>query len=231
MKNRLLAFALSTVMILSLTACGKARPVINETPTTMPQAATETQAPAKSVSTTATPVPVTPAAEPSRQDGERFDSVIMLEGMEEPVHYEHLVNQSAGFEMDYDYDFFKRKSEADGESFFSVWDDEKVPENYLEVRHEAKNAQAAADAVSETLSREFEIYRGPFEHGRIGDCIYIEASQIKNTDQMPEHLQAVYIIPASDGCIVATAHCYIAESEGFFRRFSYMVKTISPLGN
>ena len=148
MKNRLLAFALSTVMLLSLTACGKARPVVNETPTTMPQAAAETPA---------TPVPVTPAAEPRRQDGERFDSVIMLEGMEEQVHYEHLVNQTAGFEMDYDYDFFKRKSEADGESFFSVWDDEKVPEKYLEVRHEAKNAQAAADAVSETLSREFEI--------------------------------------------------------------------------
>ena len=73
--------------------------------------------------------------------------------------------------------------------------------------------------------------KGPFEHGRIGDCIYIEASQIKNTDQMPEHLQAVYIIPASDGCIVATAHCYLAESGGYLRRFSYMVKTISPLGN
>ena len=49
-----------------------------------------------------------PAAEPTqdngtqRQDGERFEGVIILEGMEETVRYEHVRNDTVGFEMDYD---------------------------------------------------------------------------------------------------------------------------------
>ena len=46
---------------------------------------------------------------------------------------------------------------------------------------------------------------------------------------MPDHLQTVYIIPADDGCRVATAHCEIVESEGFLRRFRYMMNTFSAV--
>ena len=229
MKNRLLAFALSTVMILSLTACGKARPVINETPTTMPQAATETQAPAESVSTTATPVPVTPAAEPSRQDGERFDSVIMLEGMEETVQYEHIVRGDLGFEMDYDYESFERYSDPELESFLSVWDGPGNPENFLEVSFSAEDADTVAAAVREELSQTYDLYEETRELNRAGECLYIEASVLKGTNNMADQLQMVYIIPTTDGCIVATVHCAAEAAEGFARRCNYMINTISAL--
>ena len=39
----------------------------------------------------------------------------------------------------------------------------------------------------------------------------------------------VYIIPAADGCRIASAHYAIEASEGFGRRFRYMMDTFSPL--
>ena len=50
---------------------------------------------------------------------------------------------------------------------------------------------------------------------------------IKGTNNMAEQLQAVYIIPAHDGCLVARMHLFITESEGFSRRFTYMLNTLS----
>ena len=72
--------------------------------------------------------PPEPESEPGRQNGERFDDVIILEGMEETVHYEHLRNDVLGIEMDYDYENFVRHSEADREIFVSCWDDPDNPE-------------------------------------------------------------------------------------------------------
>ena len=46
-----------------------------------------------------------------KKDGERFEDVIILEGMEETVRYEHVRNDTIGIEMDYDYESFVRKSE------------------------------------------------------------------------------------------------------------------------
>ena len=43
---------------------------------------------------------------------------------------------------------------------------------------------------------------------------------------MPDLLQMVYIIPAPDGCRVATAHYSIESAEGFGRRFSYILNTL-----
>ena len=74
-------------------------------------------------------------AESGRQDGERFEDTIILEGMEETVHYEHIRNDALGFEIDYDYENFLRHSEPDREIFVSCWDDPEKPENYLEVRY------------------------------------------------------------------------------------------------
>ena len=73
-----------------------------------------------------------------RQDGERFEDVIMIEGMEETVRYEHIINDSIGIEMDYDYESLKRYSESDRERFVSVYDDPEKPEIYLDVTYSAE---------------------------------------------------------------------------------------------
>jgi hypothetical protein len=63
----------------------------------------------------------------------------------------------------------------------------------------------------------------------MGECIYIEASVLKGTNTMADQLQMVYIIPAPEGCIVATVHCAVEAAEGFARRFNYMINTISAI--
>ncbi len=164
-----------------------------------------------------------------RQDGERFEAVIMLEGMEEKVQYEHLRNAALGFEMDYDYENFQRLSEADRECFLSIWDDAAKPENYLEVTCRAEDADTVAADLREALSRDYELLEGARELEGAGSCIRIEASVIKGTNNMADQLQVVYIIPAKDGCLVATEHFSVEASEGFGRRFSYMLNTLTVL--
>lgn len=171
-------------------------------------------------------VDVVPGPEPVRQDGERFDDVIILEGMEETVHYEHIRNDALGFEMDYDYENFVRHSEADREWFVSSWDAPGNPENYLEVSYSPLDAETAAANVCELLSGEYEPRReDSFALERAGSCIRIYADEVKSGGYMPEHLQTVYVIPAGNGCHIATAHCATVESEGFLRRFAYMMNT------
>ena len=63
---------------------------------------------------------------------------------------------------------------------------------------------------------------------RAGSCIGIDASATKD-GQTPDRMQKVYIIPAPDGCIVATAHYFFEGAEGFGRRFSYMVNTLAVI--
>ena len=164
-----------------------------------------------------------------RQDGERFETVIILEGMEETVQYEHIVNEALGFEMDYDYESFVRKSEAERELFISIWDDLENPEDYLEVTRSAEDADTVAASVRELLSQEYDLLEDSRELDGAGSCIRIEASELKGTGRMADHLQVVYIIPASDGCRVATAHYYIEASEGLARRFAYLVNTLTVI--
>ncbi len=169
------------------------------------------------------------ASASGRQDGERFEDTIILEGMEETVHYEHIVNSALGFEMDYDYESFTRRSEPGRECFISVYDDQNAPENYLEVTYSAKDAESAAAAISEDLSKEYELYQETYMFDHAGEGIRIDASAEPGGKYMPEQLQAVYIIPAGDGCRIATAHYAIVGSEGFGRRFAYMVRTIEVI--
>ena len=183
------------------------------------------------------PVSPTENTEPSetepfieRQDGERFETVIILEGMEELVHYEHVRNDTLGFEMDYDYELFVRHSEPDREWFVSSWDDPNNPENYIEVEYNNLDAETVAASISEQLSNDYEISRNDsFMLDRAGRCIRIDASADKSGLTMPEHLQMVYIIPADDGCRIATAHYAIEASEGFGRRFHYFMDTFSVI--
>ena len=172
-------------------------------------------------------VPVDPA--PVREDGERFETVIILEGMEETVHYEHIVNQALGFEMDYDYESFERYSDPAQECFLSVWDGPGNPENFLEVSCRAEDAESVAASVRAELSGTYDLTESTRELDRAGECIYIEASVLKGTNTMADQLQAVYIIPAPDGCIVATAHYAVEAAEGFAKRFHYMIDTISAI--
>ena len=168
-----------------------------------------------------------PTAELRRQDGERFETVIVLEGMEETVHYEHIRNDALGMEMNYDYERFVRYSEADRERFVSVWDDPEDPENYLEVSCSAESAEAAAASVREELSQQYHLLESSRELDHAGHCQYVEASVLKGTNTMADQLQLIYIIPASNGCIVAREYLAVESSEGFGRRFSYMLNTLT----
>ena len=145
--------------------------------------------------------------------------------MEETVKYEHVRDESLGFEMDYDYESLVRRSEADRECFVSVYDKPEAPENYLEVTFRAESAETVADSISEALSKDYAISRNTYLLDYAGSCIGIDASAT-NDGQTPDLMQKVYIIPAGDGCIVATSHYYFEGAEGFGRRFSYMMNTL-----
>ncbi len=219
-----ISMALILVLLLMLGGCGKKSDTSPEP--VEPAANTEPASPAE-------PAPAEPSKAEidfGRQDGERFEDVIILEGMEEPVHYEHVRNNNLGFEMDYDYELFVRHSEPDREWFVSCWDDSSNPENYLEVRYSPLNAETAAALIGETLSNEYEISRDDsFMLGRAGRCIRIDASEARGGGWMPDQLQMVYVIPAADGCRVAAAHYAIEGSEGFGRRFRYIMDTFSAI--
>ena len=146
--------------------------------------------------------------------------------MEETVQYEHVRNAALGLAMDYDYESFTRSSEADRECFVSVYDDAQNPENYLELTASAEDADTVAASVREALSQEYDLLESTRELERSGSCLRIEASVLKGTNRMADQIQAVYIIPASDGCRVATTHYAAEASEGFGRRFAYMLDTL-----
>ncbi len=169
------------------------------------------------------------AEETRRQDGERFEDVIMLEGMEETVRYEHVRNDKIGIEMDYDYESFERRSESDRERFVSRYDNPADPQDYLEVTYRAESADAAAAAVSEVLSKEYAIISAPYTLDHAGSCIRIDASATKD-NQTPDLLQMVYIIPAGDGCIVGTSHYTFESAEGFGKRFSNIMNSLVIIG-
>ena len=166
------------------------------------------------------------SVETGRQDGERFEDVIMMEGMEETVKYEHIRNDSVGIEMDYDYERFERHSESDRECFISLYDDPENPQIYLEVTTSADDADTVAASVGKALSASYDIIKESITLDRAGDCILIDASNAKGNKGTPDLLQTVYIIPADDGCRIATAHYTFESAEGFGRRFNYIMNTL-----
>ncbi len=164
-----------------------------------------------------------------RQDGERFEGTIMLEGMEETVRYEHVRDDAVGFEMDYSYELFERHRESDRERFVSCYDNPDNPEIYLEVRYSATDANTVAASVGEALSNDYDIISEPYMLNSAGSCIRIDASNAKGNMGTPDLLQTVYIIPASDGCRIATAHYTFESADGFGARFSNMMHTFSVI--
>ena len=97
MKKTVITLSIVAALVLSLAGCGLARPAVSQTPAVAEQNVSGETAEVQ-IEPAATPAPA-PAA--VRQDGERFEEVIILEGMEETVHYEHVRNEALGLEMDY----------------------------------------------------------------------------------------------------------------------------------
>ena len=160
-----------------------------------------------------------------RPEGERFEGTIMMEGMEEPVKYEHIKSPAIGIEMDYDYENFTRQSGPASECFISVYDNADSPENYLDVIYSDENADSAAASIAEVLSMSYNIHQDTRTLDKVGSCAHIDASADKN-NQTPNQLQSVYVIPLSNGCVIATMHYSFEAAEGFGRRFDAMLNTL-----
>lgn len=224
MKKTILSLLLAAAMMLSLAACGAV-----SAGNSAPAAEAESQTTASDDGQIIVEeTPETPTQD-ERQDGERFEAVIMMEGMEETVRYEHIRREDLGFAMDYDYENFVRQSEGDRERFVSNWDDPADPQNYLEVSYDTGNANLVADAISAGLSDVYDLFQDERELDNSVKCLRIEASVIKGTNQMADRIQEIYIIPAGSGSIVARAYYAIEGAEGFGRRFAYMVRTLNTL--
>ena len=189
---------------------------------------TETAKPAGTAEPAAEASPAEPAADSGRKDGERFEAVIMLEGMEETVGCEHVRNEALGFELDYEYESMVRYSESDAERFVSCYEEPGDPWNYLEIRRETGKAELVADAVRAALSADFaEVTGEEITLERAGACLRLDAS---GSRENASALQTVYIIPAPDGCLVAAAHCTFESAEGFGARFACMMDTLALIG-
>ena len=168
-----------------------------------------------------------PAAEPRRADGERFETVIMLEGMEGTVGLEHARNETLGFELDYDYEALARYSEAERERFISCYETPENAWNYLDIQRDTGNAELVASAVSAALSEKFgtvEMQAWTLENA--GECLRIKASGGREDFSA---LQTVYIVPAGEGCLIAASHCTFESAEGFGARFDSIMNTLSVI--
>ena len=167
-----------------------------------------------------------------RQNGERFEDVIQLEGMDETVKYEHVRNETVGFELDYEYESLERRGEPDHEQFISRFDDPEKPDNYLEVTFRSEDVDAVAEDFKADLKKKYDsvITEEQYMLDRAGSCVQISAYQAKKDKAPKDSMQTVYIIPAANGCLIAAAHCTIESAEGFGARFTYMINTISILG-
>ena len=223
--------ALSSLLVLTLSSCGSAQDTttVPAQPVMAAQSEPESLPVAENGSFQAEPETL-PAAESNsgRQDGERFQGVIMLEGMEETVSYEHVRNDVIGIELDYDYENFVRSSGPASECFISRYDNADSPENYLELIYTEENADSAAASIAESLSQSYNIIQETRTLSGAGACAHIDASADKN-DQTPDHLQAVYVIPLSNGCVIATMHYGFEAADGFGRRFNEIMNTLTVM--
>ena len=212
---KLLALVLSLTLLLAAAAgCAKGKEE--------PQPA-ETESPVE----TAEAAEETPAIE--RQHGERFEDVIMIEGMEETIKLEHFVNETAGLAMDYDYESFVCRASSDRLQIVSAYDDPETPENYIEVSYCPDDAETVADAIEKALSADYAVSRDTAVLKSGAECIHMDASATPDGAYTADVLQAVYVIPADDGCRVAHLRYLPEGSDGFGRRLSYLASTVTVM--
>ena len=246
---------LATLLMLLLSSCGSAQdtttvsadPMIADVlsaetePETVPSVETDSSLPEPELipmtdngsfgeETGTIPEPETaPAAQDTgRQDGERFQGTITLEGMDETVFYEHVKNDVIGVELDYDYENFERRSGSASECFISKYDNADAPENYLEIFYTEEDADSAAASIAEGLSANYAANKEAFTLKNAGACTRIDASSTPD-GQTPDQLQTVYIIPLQKGCAVATAHYSAEAAEGFGHRFAEIMDTLTVM--
>lgn len=225
MKKKIIPMILCAAVL--MTACGAEKNADSASPSG--PAETETSALQEESGQSAEGTTTEGSSASTRKDGERFEDVIMLEGMEETVRYEHAVNEEIGFEMDFDYESLKREREDDRERFVSIYDDNSNPDNYLEVTYRPESSREVVDSVRGELSKEYDIITDTIELAHAGSCTTIDASADVSGTVMPDRLQKVYIIPAGEGTVVATAHYSSEAAEGFGHRFGYMVNTLAVI--
>ena len=164
------------------------------------------------------------AAPAKRQVGDRYEDVIVYEGYEEILKFEHVKNEAAGFEMDYEYSRFVRKSDSNGDIFTLNLDGVEEPQYYLEVSYSSEEAEAAAASISEELSKNYSVTLSELtEGGKMINAVPTEENQ-----ELDE-LQSAYVIPAADGCRVARAHYSYDSSDFFGNLFSMMMDSISAI--
>ena len=212
---KLLALVLSLTLLLAAAAgCAKGKEE--------PQPA-ETESPVE----TAEAAEETPAIE--RQHGERFEDVIMIEGMEETIKLEHFVNETAGLAMDYDYESFVCRASSDRLQIVSAYDDPETPENYIEVPYCPDDAETVADAIEKALSAYYAVSRDTAVLKSGVECIHMDASATPDGAYTADVLQAVYVIPADDGCRVAHLRYLPEGSDGFGRRLAYLASTVTVM--
>ena len=169
------------------------------------------------------------AADTGRSDGERFEKIIMIEGTEETVMYEHVISTAAGVALDYEYETLKRQSYVDSETFVSVYDDPDAPVNFITLTASEDDADTAAADYESALGMDFaDVKMEPTELENSGWCTRITASSAKD-DESSYALCSVYIIPATDGCRIAFLSYTIESAEGFGARFLEMLNTLEVI--
>ena len=202
--GKMAMIALAALLLMILSGCSSAQDSTTvaaepEVLTAVPVSEAETEVPIADPVIEAEPEGLPDVTnETRRQDGERFEGVIMLEGMQETVKYEHVRNDSLGIELDYDYENFERHNDSGSERFVSRYD----AGTSLDIGYSPESAEKMADSFAETFSMAYDIVREPCTLAKAGSCIRIDASATKD-GQTPDLLQAVYIIPAGEGSIVA----------------------------
>ena len=214
MKKHIALLCAVLLLLAALTGCAKgkeeARPAGSENPDETAEAAEETSV-------------------PERQHGDRFEDVITIEGMEETIKLQHFVNETAGFAMDYDYESFVCRASSDRLQIVSAYDDPETPENYLEVSYCPEDAETVADAIEKTLSEDYAVSRDTAVLNSGLECIHMDASATPDGAYTADVLQAVYVIPAADGCRVAHLRYLPEGSDGFGKRLSHMASTVTVM--
>ena len=229
--GKMAMIALAALLLIILSGCSSAQDSTTvaaepEVLTAVPVSEAETEVPIAVPVIEAEPEGLPDVTnETRRQDGERFEDVIMLEGMQETVKYEHVRNDSLGIELDYDYENFERHNDSGSERFVSRYD----AGTSLDIGYSPESAEKMADSFAETFSMAYDIVREPCTLAKAGSCIRIDASATKD-GQTPDLLQAVYIIPAGEGSIVAGMQYSFEAADGFGKRFNEILNTLEIIG-
>ena len=229
--GKMAMIALAALLLMILSGCSSAQDSTTvaaepEVLTAVPVSEAETEVPIAVPVIEAEPEGLPDVTnETRRQDGERFEGVIMLEGMQETVKYEHVRNDSLGIELDYDYENFERHNDSGSERFVSRYD----AGTSLDIGYSPESAEKMEDSFAETFSMAYDIVREPCTLAKAGSCIRIDASATKD-GQTPDLLQAVYIIPAGEGSIVAGMQYSFEAADGFGKRFNEILNTLEVIG-